>query len=382
MNSQERHEARFQRRKAKRLADKSLKTAEFDKLENICSCNALYKAARESRKSIRWKASTQRYYMNLLPNIIETHDKILSGKNITQGFIEFTLCERGKVRHIKSVHFKERVVQRSLCDNALVPMLRRTLIYDNGASLQGKGILFAHKRLKTQLHQYYRKNGFSNDGYILLLDFKSYFDSIQHDPIYKMLDKQFTDKRICALTKTMIEPFGSQSVGIGSQVSQIIAVSYRNPIDRIVKQKMRAKYYACYMDDSYIIHSNKQFLWACLQEIQAECEKLGIKLNTRKTQIVKLSHGFTYMKNTYYLTKSGKVIVKPCKKNTTRERRKLKKFKLLYDNGKIGIDDVLCNLNSYLGHIKKDYNSYRTQTEMKILFHKLFGNIPINRKEL
>ena len=355
--------------------------AEYDCLENIASCNALFDAARLSRKGIRWKASVQRYYMSFLPNIIETKDKIMSGADVTMGFIEFNLYERGKLRHIKSVHFKERVVQRSICDNALVPMMGRTLIYDNGASLKGKGILFAHKRLKAQLHQYYRTNGFSNEGYILLMDFSGYFDNILHAPVYATAEKLFTDKRIIALYKSMIEPFGEKSVGIGSQVSQIAAISYRNPIDRLIKQKMRARFYACYMDDSYIIHSDKQFLWACLREIETMCDVLGIRLNKKKTQVVKLSHGFTYMKNRYYLTSTGKVVVKPCRANTTRERRKLKKQKRLVDAGLMTVDDVLCSLNSYLGHIKKDFNSHRTCEEMKKLFHRIYGDIPINRKE-
>lgn len=381
MTSTERHEARYTRRKAARYEKKRLTCSQYDNFERVASLNSLFDAAKQSRNGIRWKASVQRYFMNYLPNLIETHDKLMSGKDVTQGFIEFSLCERGKTRHIKSVHFKERVVQRSLCDNALVPMLSRKLIYDNGASLKGKGILFSQKRLKTHLHEFYRRNGFSNDGYILLMDFSGYFDNILHEPIYELLDKEFTDKRICALARSLIEPFGEKSVGIGSQVSQIAAVSYRSPIDRLAKQGLRARYYACYMDDSYIIHRDKQFLWHCLDEIEKVCVKLGIRLNRRKTQVVKLSHGFTYMKGTYYLTDTGKVIVKPCKANTVRERRKLKKFKKFVDAGLMKVDDILCSYNSWRGYIKDFYNSHRTILEMDRLFHKLYGYIPINRKE-
>ena len=176
MTSEERHKARYERRKAARAAKKREAVAQYDNFDNLCTCNALYRAARMSRKGIRWKASVQRYFMVYLRNILQLREMLLAGDDVTMGFIEFNLFERGKKRHIKSVHFKERVAQRSLCDNALVPMLSRSLIYDNGASLKDKGISFARDRLKHHLHQYYRRTG-GNEGYILLMDFSGYFDN-------------------------------------------------------------------------------------------------------------------------------------------------------------------------------------------------------------
>ncbi|MBO4738813.1 MAG: hypothetical protein J5606_04545, partial [Bacteroidales bacterium] len=96
----------------------------------------------------------------------------MQDKDIRRGFIEFDICERGKMRHIRSVHFSERVVQKSLCTNVLYPVLTNNLITDNGASQKGKGTHFATQRLIKYLHKYYRKYG--NDGYVLSLDFKSY----------------------------------------------------------------------------------------------------------------------------------------------------------------------------------------------------------------
>ena len=319
--------------------------------------------------------------MSYLRNIILLRHKLLAGEDVTMGFIEFDLIERGKKRHIKSVHFKERVAQRSLCDNALVPVLSRSLIYDNGASLEGKGISFARDRLKHHLHQYYRRTG-SNDGYILLLDFSGYFDNILHEPVYQMLDEAFTDKRIVKLCHYFIEPFGEKSLGIGSQISQILAVSYRSSIDHYVKEVLQIREYGCYMDDSYLIHGSKAYLKYCLEHIRILCEAKGIRLNEKKTQIIKLSHGFTYMKGRYFLTETGKVIVKPCKANTVRHRRKLKKFKAFLDRGGLSIEQIVCAHNSYRGYILKDYNSHKTVRSMDKLFHELFGyDTPINRKE-
>lgn len=307
---------------------------------------------------------------------------MINVQDVSMGFIEFTINERGKLRHIKSVHFKERVAQRSLCDNALIPVLSKTLIYDNGASIKNKGIKFTRDRLKQHLHEFYRKNGFSNDGYVLLIDFKGYFDNILHEPLYEILDSNFDDKRICKMTRYFIEAFGGKSLGIGSQVSQILAVTYRNYLDHYIKQVLRARFYACYMDDSYIISESKEYLWSCLDEIKKICCEYGIKLNNKKVQIVKLSHGFTFMKGQYFLTSTGKVIVKPCKKNVHAERRKLRKFKKMLDSGEMNIDNVLISYNSSRGYIEKEFNCHRTILSMDKLFHELFGyDCKINKRE-
>jgi hypothetical protein len=62
-------------------------------------------------------------------------------KSVQSAFVEFDLSEQGKTRHIKSVHISERVVQKYLCGNALVPVLSRSLIHDNRASVKTKAFI-------------------------------------------------------------------------------------------------------------------------------------------------------------------------------------------------------------------------------------------------
>lgn len=381
MTSTERREVRYQRRKAKREEKRRALNAKYDNYDNLISCNSLYHAALMSRRTIRWKASVQRYFVSLLRNILDTRKKLINGEDVTMGFIEFDIHERGKHRHIKSVHFKERVIQRTLCDNALIPILKRTLIYDNGASLKDRGISFTIGRLKTHMRRYYRTHR-SNKGYILLIDFKKYFDNIQHDRLYAILERNIQDKRIVDLTKQFIEAFGDESVGIGSQVSQILAITYRNALDHYIKQELGIELYGCYMDDSYVIADSKEELHKYLKKIIKKCAEDGIIINEKKTQIRRIDKGFTFMKGKYFLTETGKVISKPCKENTTRERRKLKKFHKLVQTGEMQLKDVQCSYNSYRGYISKEYNAHRTIRNMDILFHNLFGwDVPINKKE-
>jgi hypothetical protein len=171
-----------------------------------------------------------------LRNIIDTARRLGAGESVQRGFMEFTLRERGKIRHIKAVHIAERVVQKCLCNQVLVPLLSNGLIYDNGASVKGKGVHFAIKRLITHLAKFYRQNGNSNAGYALLIDFSKFFDNIDHEILFKMLDRDIQDERVLDLTKQFISVFGGgKSLGLGSQVSQIAAIYFPSKLDHFVK---------------------------------------------------------------------------------------------------------------------------------------------------
>ena len=165
MTSEERREARYQRRAAARRAKRDAACAEHDNYDEVFSYKHLYQSYKCCRRGVSWKASVQKYTANAPLNILHTYNQLAAGKFKSPGFYEFDLYERGKHRHIRSTVISERVVQRCLCDNALVPVLERTFVYDNGASMKNKGYDFAMRRITQHLHEHYRKYG--NEGYIL-----------------------------------------------------------------------------------------------------------------------------------------------------------------------------------------------------------------------
>jgi hypothetical protein len=133
--------------------------ARYDDFERVVDFDNLYRTFLDARRGVAWKESVQRYEANALRNTAETRRKLLAGESVQRGFAVFTLHERGKVRHIKSVHISERVIQKCLCDQAPVPLLSNGLVYDNGASVKGKGVRFALRRLIAHLSKFYRSNG-------------------------------------------------------------------------------------------------------------------------------------------------------------------------------------------------------------------------------
>lgn len=318
-----------------------------------------------------WKYSTQAYYLDRIERIRITKERLERRDRMSDGFVKFTVRERGKEREIRSIHINERVVHRAENDAVLVPVLRPKLIYDNAASLKDRGTHFALKRLKVHLWDYFRKHG-TNDGYILVADLHAYFDSVDHDVIFREYSKVFGyDPDLVNLTMDFIDAFGVRSLGLGSQVSQMTAVFYPNRIDHFIKEQLKIKGYGRYMDDFYLIHESREYLKECLNQIRQMYADIGIELNTRKTKIVRLSEEFKFLKAKTHLTETGRVVMRPDRSMIVRERRKLKALRRKLDEGKIQFSDIKQAFNSWKGHIKH-FDSYRTTRNMDKLFNELF----------
>ena len=379
MTSEERHHQRYLRRKARRAAAKTARLADADNFDKVFTYAHLYEAYRKCRRNVGWKASVQRYVAAAPLNIQRTRKKLLDGTYRCPDFFEFDIFERGKKRHIKSTVIGERVVQRCLCDYALVPMIGSSNIYDNGACMKNKGYDFAVRRMLSHLEQYTREHG--TEGYVLIGDLKSFFDSVPHWAVEQLLRKTFTDERIIRLVMAMVHQFDPSApagkgigLGLGSQVSQVLAPAIPSAMDHFVKEVLQVPYYGRYMDDFYLIHHDKEFLKDCMNRIREKCGEVGLTLSDKKTQIVKLSHGFTFLKVRVYLTETGGIVRKIHPRSVTRQRRKLKKLRVLLDNGEMLPDDVYNSYQSWDSHAGR-FDSWRTRQTVRSLLASMFPEI-------
>ena len=154
----------------------------LDELFTLEKCNnAFYKLSEKTS----WKESIQRYKSNFLLNNLELIEEIINGTYKISETVKFTIYERGKIRHIESAAIRDKIVQKVLCEEILLPQLRKYLIYDNYACLKDRGTSFARKRIDVMLHKYIRQYG--NDGYVIRVDIKKYFDNIDHEILKNMI---------------------------------------------------------------------------------------------------------------------------------------------------------------------------------------------------
>lgn len=370
MNSDERRAARRARREDKRARNRAERIDGIT-LERIADMNALYDAAMKSRRGVSWKASVQGYCLHMLGNVYKTRQDLLNGEDIRRGFHEFDLIERGKLRHISSVHFSERVIHKSLSQNALVPAIMPTLTAGNSANMKGRGVDYAIARLKSQLARHYRRHG--TEGYVLLVDFSDYFARIDHDAAKRLVRKALDDDRLVALTNSLIDACGDVGLGLGSEPNQILAVALPNPIDHWAEEMAGLEATGRYMDDSYYIDMDKEKLKLVLACIEILCDDLGITINKKKTRIVKLSRGFRFLKKRFYYGPTGKVVVRPSREAITRERRKLKAMRRMLDRGEITLRQINQSYQSWRGGMLR-LDAHDTVLSMDRLYKELFGN--------
>ncbi len=341
----------------------------FDKISDFGN---LLEAAHDCGNGVRWKASVQVFEITKLRQCAKLKKELDRGVYKSKGFHEFEINERGKRRLIQSVHITERTVQKALCNKVMKPIIVSKLVYDNSASLKGKGTEFALNRLKCHLERHFRKHG--RKGGVLTIDFKNYFASIDHEKLLKLLDETFEDKEVFDFLKQFVTAF-DEGLGLGSEISQISAIYLPNSIDHTIKEKLHIKGYGRYMDDSYLIHEDIDYLRHCLKVIRGACGKLGIEINNKRTKITPLNKGFVYLKKRVYLQANGRVCMRLSRKNITGRRRKLKKQKEKLGRGKMSLDTIMQSYQSWRGYAMK-YDSYNTVQNMDKLFLSLFGVSP------
>jgi len=82
-----------------------------------------------------------------------------------------------------------------------------------------------------------------------------------------MLARKLKDPRAIDLLRRLVDsaPLGEAGRGkgipIGNLTSQVFANAYLSPVDHLVKEELRAKRYARYVDDLVVVDASKERLW-------------------------------------------------------------------------------------------------------------------------
>ena len=346
-------------------------------MDLISDPDALYDAFKKAKSGSDWKESVIRYWYGIWWNILNTQADLNNGSYRQKDFVEFDISERGKHRHIKSIHISDRVVQRSLCDNVLMPRTQPLLIYDNGASQENKGIDFTQDRAKRHLHEYHRKYG-DNKGFVVTVDYHNYFGSISHEKLKAAYRKIIPEDDIFRIVCYLIDINGGEyGCGIGAQLSQNAGIFYRNPVDQYFKTVKGCKFYDVYMDDTLHLCRTRDEAEQFLKEFREQSALLELQLSEKKTQIHRLEDGFTFLKVRYVLTETGKVVTYQKNDTFLRERRRLKKFKKMGMPGERAADCY----RSWRGTVKRFKSNYYRVKRMDTLFEELFPGVEYRTKK-
>ena len=287
MNRSQRARRRERREKRRRELSRRALEAVPKTPEDVFSFENLYRAARVCAKGTLWKSAAMKFDRYRAVNCIRLRESLLAGKYRRQPPVRFTLCERGKIRHIVGPRYKDRVVQRCLCDRFIVPMLSRSLVYSNSASLKGKGTSFARSRFERDMLAARRRYG--PDARVFQYDVKNYFGSIPsvraHAVLSEIILKPYqgrpeSDSMSRLLDIAALYSRESDFLTLGNQVNQLAAIAYLNRLDHAFHERLGQGGAGRYMDDGYVFCSRED-LPSIRRLFLTSLESLGLQPNVK-----------------------------------------------------------------------------------------------------
>ena len=321
--------------------------------------DSLIHAAYQCSKGVKWKSSVAKWIhpRNIVTNCIQLLDELETGEYRLSPYSVFKITSP-KPRIIRAPKFRDRVVQRAACNLGLYDDLTRDNIYDNGACQKGKGTVFTMNRLVCHMQRFWRKHGMN--GWVLRLDIRKFFDSIPHDRLKDMVMTKVTNPEFAWLACEVIDSFDDPGIGLGSQLSQLLAISYLSDLDHFIKEVLKVKHDIRYSDDDTMFNECHVMTADAWNDIRTYLkEEKGLELNEKKCSLTPLSHGIKFMKFRFFLTPTGKVVKILDRSNITHARRRIKKLVALCLEGKRTQQDVIASFNSWKAHAELG-NSYHT----------------------
>ncbi|MGL5097608.1 MAG: reverse transcriptase/maturase family protein [Planctomycetia bacterium] len=238
---------------------------------SILAYDNLRLAAAKALRGKRNRPDARAFVADLDGNLTRLRDDLNAG-NVAVGEATTFEIRDPKKRTITAPCFRERVLHHAVM-NVCEPWLERRLIDDTYACRKGRGRLAA---LARAIH-------FSNrSAFAAKLDVRKYFDSIPHNRLLLLVERVFKDHRLLDLLRRIVAAYAvepGRGLPIGSLTSQHLANLYLDPVDRFVKETLRVKGYARYMDDLAFWGGRPAELKAALRETTAfTFEKLGLSL--------------------------------------------------------------------------------------------------------
>lgn len=366
-----RRKGRYERRKMKREAGKTLRSVNVGGLKEVFTFHSLYAAGKECCNNVRWKNSTQRFEQHLFSGTAKRRKLLLQKKWKPCAYVHFTISERGKTRPIDAPRIQDRQVHKVFTQKVLLPLYLPSMIWNNGASLPGKGFEFSKQELRKDLRYHYRRYG--RDGCVILIDFRQFFPSVSHEKVLERHNNLLLNDEIRALGDSIVNTVpGDKGLPLGVEPSQAEMIAFPSALDNYIKCQLSIKCAGHYMDDYYIVVPPDKDPKEVLKQVVKKAESLCLTISPSKTRIIPLTKPFRYCKAKYTLTETGKVVTNGNREGVKRARRKIKTFYLKIQNGEMTYEDLWTSVNGMLAYFES-YNDHGRVLRLRRLFYSIYG---------
>jgi len=346
---------------------------------NNLSLGYVMDMCKKTSNGVRWKESTTIFEYYRLLNSCDILKEFTNNNIDLMPTYDFTIHERGKIREVKAHHIVDRTKLKVVTQMRLIPITKPYIFRKNSASQVGKGTLFAIQECKKDMLSACRN--FNGKFYVVTYDFSNFFGSLDHEIILNLLHKYGFGDDDFYIMKKYLDLYNNDEcagvgVGIGGEPSQQIAIIYPEQLDRSLKYSNNVYRSGRYMDDGYCICPTKEDALKTLALIESVSHDLKLTLNYKHTHIYNMSNGdvVPFLKKRFSIdtNRNNRIVVRLCKKNIQRERRRINEQQTQFYTSKMTIDEIVQSFMSWRSYII-EFDSYKTLCEISNLLSKYFS---------
>ena len=260
----------------------------FDK---IISLENLFDAWTEFKREKANKNDVTEFEVNLEDHVFALHEDLKNGTYKHGGYFSFFVHDP-KRRHIHKALVKDRLLHHAV-HRVIEPIWNKVFIFDSWSSRKTKGIHAAVRRLQDLALRL--SHNYTHTLWVLKLDVKKFFDSVDHKILLDILSKRTEDNLVMDLFRGIIESF-NPGLPLGNLTSQLFANVYLNELDQFIKHELKIKGYVRYADDFVLMHENKELLIDCRQKIEHFLqEHLLLKVHPKKVILKTYASGVDFL---------------------------------------------------------------------------------------
>jgi len=332
--------------------------------KTLASFENLYFAFQKAIKGKRLKEDVSFFIFHAERELLKLREQLQQKTYCPDEYRTFFIYDRKK-RLISASHFRDRVVHHALC-NVIEPIFEGGFIYDLYSNRAGKGIHMAVRRARHFARRY---------PFVLKCDIKKYFPSIDHGILKDTIRRKIKCPETLWLIDLIIDKSNPQEkvldyypgdnlftpaerpkgLPIGNQTSQFFSNVYLNPMDHFIKEVLKVKGYARYVDDFLLFGNSKKELWSWKERVQQFLADFRLRYKPNGVTLYRVETGFPFLG---YRVLPHAILVN--RDAVLRFRRKVRHMRRLRMEKKIGLDRIKSFVFGSMGHFKQaDSDNFR-----------------------
>lgn len=324
----------------------------------LISFDNLFTAYRKAARGKRSRPAVAAFEFRLEENLLNLQTELRRGDYRPGPYTSFSIHDP-KRRLISAAPFRDRVVHHALV-NVIEPFFERRFIYDTYANRKGKGTHRALARCTRFLRRY---------RYVLPLDVRQFFPSIDHATLVKTLGRVLHDPQVLELCDRVLaggagvlaEEYDMvyfpgddlfavnrpRGLPIGNLTSQFWANVYLDPLDQFIKRRLRCPGYVRYVDDMLLFAGDKQTLHGYRQAVLGYLAGLRLTVHETSAQLRPTAVGVPFLG--FQLFPDHRRLKRP---KAVAARRRLKFKAALVRDGALARDRLKASVQSWVNHAR------------------------------